>query len=115
MGDWITANTTIKKRPFSYEDYAFQKKIADDMHNDLSVIKCSQVGLTEVQIRKYLAMLTRGNALAGIFTLPNEKMFTRIYNGRIKPILEADDIFNPVMEVAPVRRRRVLKALWPGA
>src|SRR6476469_5513454 len=83
MGDWICANTTIKKRPFSFADYPFQKAIADDMHSNLSVKKCSQVGLTEVQLRKYLAILTRSTALSGIFSLPNEKMFTKIYNGRI--------------------------------
>jgi hypothetical protein len=105
MGDWIVANTTIKKRPFTFEDYQFQKAIADDMHPDLSVKKCSQVGLTEVQIRKFLAILTRGNAIAGIFTLPNERMFTRTYNARIKPILDADEVFNPPVASNPVRRR----------
>jgi len=60
---------------------------------------------TEIQIRKFLAILTRNTAIAGIFTLPNEKMFTRIYNGRIRPILEADAIFNPPTANAPVRRR----------
>jgi len=105
MGSWIMANTTIKKRPFNFLDYHFQKAIADDMHPDMSVKKCSQVGLTEVQIRKALAITARGNNISGIFTLPNEKMFTRVYNTRIKPILEADEIFNPDTEISPVRRR----------
>jgi hypothetical protein len=105
MGDWIVANTTIKKRPFSFEDYRFQKAIADDMHRDLSVKKCSQIGLTEVQIRKFLAILTRSTALSGIFSLPNEKMFTKIYNGRIKPILDADEVFNPPMASKPIRNK----------
>jgi hypothetical protein len=43
--------------------------------------------------------------LSGIFTLPNEKMFTRVYNTRLKPLIEQDDIFNPPMDGAPVRRR----------
>lgn len=105
MGDWLCANTTIKKRPFSFEHYEFQRAIADDMHPDVSVIKCSQVGLTEVQARKFLALLTRGNSVNGIFTLPNEKMFTRIYQGRIKPILLGDEVFNPVTGHTPVRRK----------
>lgn len=104
MGEWMCQNTTIRKRPFTFEGYEFQRAIADDMHPDVSVIKCSQVGLTEVQIRKYLGMLTRGNALAGIFTLPNEKMFRRIYSGRIKPILDADEVFNPPGGTTPVRK-----------
>jgi hypothetical protein len=104
MGEWMCANTTIKKRPFSFEGYEFQRAIADDMHPDMTVTKCSQVGLTEVQIRKYLGMLTRGDSLAGIFTLPNEKMFKRIYSGRIKPILDGDEIFNPPTTTQPVRK-----------
>jgi len=105
MGDWITTNTTIKKRPFSYDGYGFQKAIADDMHRNLSVKKCSQIGLTEVQIRKFLAILTRSTAIAGIFSMPNEKMFTKTYNGRIKPILEADAVFNPPAAMKPTRSK----------
>jgi hypothetical protein len=105
MGDWICANTTIKKRPFSFADYSFQKAIADDMHSNLSVKKCSQIGLTEVQIRKYLAILTRSTSINGIFSMPNEKMFTKTYNGRIKPILEADDVFNPPSATKPTRSK----------
>lgn len=105
MGDWITANTTLKKKPFSFKDYPFQKAIADDMHSNLSVKKCSQVGLTEVQLRKYLAILTRSTAISGIFSLPNEKMFTKIYNGRIKPVLEADAVFNPPATNKPTRSK----------
>jgi len=105
MGDWITANTTIKKRPFSYDGYGFQYEIANDMHRNLSVKKCSQIGLTEVQIRKFLAILTRSTAIAGIFSMPNEKMFTKTYNGRIKPILEADAVFNPPSAMKPTRSK----------
>lgn len=105
MGDWITANTTLKKRPFSYDGYWFQKAIADDMHSNVSVIKCSQIGLTEVQIRKFLAILTRSTALNGIFSFPNENMFTRTYNGRIKPILDADAVFNPPSSIKPTRSK----------
>lgn len=60
---------------------------------------------TEVQIRKFLAILTRSTAIAGIFTLPNDKMYTRIYNARIKPVLEADDVFNPPSGTKPTRSK----------
>lgn len=105
MGEWICNNTKIKGRPFSFKHYEFQKAIADDMHPNLSVIKCSQIGLTEVQIRKFLAMLTRNTALVGIFSLPSEKLFTRIYNGRIKPIVESHEVFNPPSATQPVRKK----------
>lgn len=104
LASWIAENTTHRKKAFSYKDYPFQEAIADDEHPNLSCEKCSQVGLTEVQIRKFFAMLRRNTALSGIFTLPNEKMFKRVYNARMKPILDADAIFNPPMSIQPVRR-----------
>jgi hypothetical protein len=106
MGEWICSNTTIKSRPFSYEHYQFQKAIADDMHGHLTVKKCSQIGLTEVQIRKFLAILTRNDSLAGMFTFPTEQMRDRTYNGRIKTILEADAVFNPPAAQKPVRSKK---------
>lgn len=105
MGDWICSNTSIKNRPFSFDHYAFQKAIADDMHNNVTVKKCSQIGLTEVQIRKFLAILTRSTAMSGIFTFPNGDMHTRTYNGRIKPILESDAVFNPPSSIKPTRSK----------
>lgn len=90
MSDWITRNTTYKLRPFSLEGYEFQRAIADDMHPDLSVKKCSQVGLTEIQLRKFLAMLTRNKAASGIFTLPTEKMFSNVSKTRLRPLLDQD-------------------------
>jgi len=104
LDQWICENTTLQKKPFTFKQYPFQQAIAADPHPNLACEKCSQVGLTEVQIRKFFAFLRRTSGLSGIFTLPNEKMFKRIYNGRMKPILDADNIFNPPMAIQPVRR-----------
>lgn len=109
MGDWITANTTIKRRPFSYEHYQFQRAIADDMHPNMYVKKISQIGLSEIQIRKFLGMLTRNTAISGIFTLPNEKMYRKMYSSRIKPVLDADPIFNPPAATSPVRSSSLIQ------
>lgn len=94
LAQYICANTTLDKRPFSFERYPFQEKIARDMHPNLDCIKPSQVGLTEVQIRKTICWLLRNRHTAAIFTLPNEKMFKRIATPRILPILDHDEAFN---------------------
>jgi hypothetical protein len=104
MSEWICNNTTIKRNtPFSFKGYEFQRAIIDDMHPDLSCIKCSQVGLTETQLRKYLGLLTRNDGVSGIFSLPNEDMFKRVYKTRLKPIMDRDEIFNPPTETKPIR------------
>lgn len=94
MSEWLTANTHYGVGPFSFEGYQFQMAIADDMHPNLACKKCSQVGLTETQIRKFFAWLKRHPNKTGIFTLPSEKLFKRISKMRIKPWLAGEEVFN---------------------
>jgi hypothetical protein len=85
--NWVAANTKIANRPFGFEGREFQRAILDDMSPDLTVVKPSQVGLTEVQVRKFLAILARNRGTSGIFTFPNEKMFKSNSKTRIKPVV----------------------------
>lgn len=105
MSEWIIRNTHLGGEPFSLSGYEFQRQIIDDMHPDLAVIKCSQVGLTEVQIRKFLGWLKRNRGTVGIFTLPSEKIFRRISKMRIKPLIEGEPVFNqrPINDAKPAR------------
>ncbi|WP_181181013.1 phage terminase large subunit family protein [Mesorhizobium sp. B2-4-5] len=94
MSDFICANTSLRKKQFSFKGYEFQRQIVDDLHLNLSVIKCSQVGLTEVQIRKFLSFLKRTNGINGIFSLPNDDMYKRVSKTRIKPLVDDELVFN---------------------
>lgn len=94
LGDWITTNTTLRGQPFSFARYPFQKAIADDLHPNLDCIKPSQIGLSEVQIRKTLSFAARYRGTTSIFTLPTDVMFKRMSATRIKPIVEEDKAFN---------------------
>lgn len=109
ISDWITEHTTLARKPFTFKRYPFQEKIAEDMHPNMSVIKCSQIGLTEIQVRKFMAFLRRMNGVSGIFTLPTEDMAKRVYTTRMSPILKVDDVFNPPMEEKPVRRQDLIQ------
>ncbi|AKU43534.1 terminase large subunit [Caulobacter phage Seuss] len=91
--EWIAQNTKLNGRSFGYEGYEFQQAIVDDMHPELAVIKPSQVGMTEVQVRKFLAFLARNRGTRGIFTFPNEKMFKSNSKTRIKPVVN-QSVFN---------------------
>lgn len=94
LGDWICANTSIRARPFSFDRYPFQKQITDDLHPNLDCIKPSQVGMSEVQIRKTLGFLARNTGTTAIFTLPTEQMQKRTSTTRILPIVNEDKAFN---------------------
>lgn len=91
---WLVENTHYGLGKFSFNGYQFQIQIADDDHPNLACIKCSQVGLTETQIRKFFAWLKRNPNTTGIFTLPSEKLFKRISKMRIKPWLANEEVFN---------------------
>ena len=109
LGDWLMEHTTLNRKPFNFSRYPFQEKIANDLHPNLSVIKCSQIGLTEIQVRKFLAFLRRHQGLSGIFTLPTEDMFKRVYTTRISPILKNDEVFNPPVAEKPIRRQDLVQ------
>lgn len=93
MLEWICSNTTIRGRKFSVKGYEFQGAIINDMHPNLACRKCSQVGLTEAQIRKSLAWTYRNRGVSTIFTLPEEKLFKRVSQTRVKPIIDNDRVF----------------------
>lgn len=95
LGQWICENTTLRGKPFSFDRYPFQEEIANDMHQRVAVIKCSQIGLTEVQIRKALAVLHRNPFTTCLYSLPDKRLRDVNSRTRIKPILEKDKIFNP--------------------
>lgn len=90
---WIEENTKLRGRKFSFKGYEFQKAIANDFSQSLSVKKPSQVGMTEIQIRKFLAFLARNRGLSGIYTLPNEKMYKRLSKTRVKPLVQGEKAF----------------------
>lgn len=92
--DWINKNTTIGGIPFTCDRYPFQKQILNDMSLELHCIKPSQIGLTEVQLRKALAFTARNPYRNLIYTMPDENMRKRVYQNRVLPILTEDSIFH---------------------
>jgi len=109
VSDWIVANTKLNGRPFSFARYPFQRAIADDMHPNMDVIKPSQVGMTEIQIRKILAWLMRNNGMTAIYTMPDDDMFKRVSQGRVQPIIQKDQVFFPRKGEKMVRSRDIVQ------
>lgn len=95
--EWIATNTSDPKNPtkrFSFKGYEFQKAIVDDLSKNKVVIKPSQIGMTEVQLRQAFAFLARNRGTSLIFTMPNDKMFERVSTTRIKPMIQREKVFN---------------------
>ena len=91
MADWVCANTTIKGKKFSVESpHGFQRAILNDMHPNLCVKKLSQMGLTEIQIRKGIAFMAQNPGTRVLMTFPDLNMAKQNSQTRIKPIFDYD-------------------------
>lgn len=108
MGDWICKNTRLRSRPFSFNRYPFQKAITDDMHPNMDVTKPSQVGLTEIQVRKALAFIARNRGTSLIFTMPNDDMYERMSSTRILPLAKEESVFN-LGDDKPIRSKGLIQ------
>ena len=76
--DWVCANTTLRKRPFSIRGYEFQRAILDDMSPSMDVMKCSQVGLA-------LALDTPIPTIDGWTTMGDIQIGDTLFDERGKP------------------------------
>lgn len=89
--DWLTKNTTLNDQPFSFTDHEFQVQIVNDKSRRLVVRKASQIGMSEILVRKALAFLATTSNVACIYTLPSAT-FARIFaKGRIDPCIETSE------------------------
>ena len=90
MAEWVCANTTIGGQPFSFKRHEFQRQILDDMHPRLCCKKLSQVGLTEVSIRKTIGFLVQNPGRSALYSFPTTDMRDRNVKTRVRPILDRD-------------------------
>lgn len=90
MADWVCNNTTIGGKPFSFKGYEFQREIVNDMHPNLCCKKLSQVGITEVQIRKMLGFMQMNPGTRVIYTFPDNILKDNNSRGRIRPVVDHD-------------------------
>lgn len=94
VSEWVSRNTLLNGKPFNYDRYPFQKMIMDDMHPDLVCMKLSQIGLSEIQIRKMSAFLYRHQGLTGLYSMPNKLLRDSFSDIRVRKVLDDSPLFN---------------------
>lgn len=90
VSEWVCENTTLAGKKFSLYRHEFQKAILDDMHPNLSVMKISQVGLTELSLRKAIAFLARNNGTRCMYSFPTMLLKQNNSKTRLKPLISTD-------------------------
>jgi len=86
--DWICKNTKLLGRNFSLKGHEFQEAIINDNNQHVVVKKCSQVGLTEIIVRKTLAFLVRNQGTTAIMTQPTRSAALAFSTTRVQDIIQ---------------------------
>jgi len=85
---WITENTKYGNDAYSYVDHEYQEKILNDTSKDVSVRKCSQVGISEASARMALALVNVISPYTVAYTLPTAHFAGTFTKTRIDPVIE---------------------------
>lgn len=77
---WITKHTRLNGKPFSFKDHEYMLGILQDQSQEADIMKCSQIGLSELQIRFILSYLHVTQGKTAIYVMPHlvaAKTFTK--------------------------------------
>ena len=85
---WISDNTFIGGKPYSYVNHEYQKKVLDSEARETNTRKCSQIGLSEISVRKALAMCGMIKNFTVIYTLPTAGFAATISKTRVAPVIQ---------------------------
>ena len=85
---WISDNTMSAGKPYSYLNHEYQKKVLDSEAREVNTRKCSQIGLTEVSVRKALAMCGMIKNFTVIYTLPTAGFAATVSKTRVAPVIQ---------------------------
>ena len=85
---WIAENTFIGGKPYSYKDHEYQQRILDSKARETIIRKCSQVGISELSVRKSLALCGMIKNFTVIYTLPTATFAATLAKTRVNPVIQ---------------------------
>ena len=86
---FIENHTFIRGRPFSFEGHEYQRKILEDKSQNKVIIKCAQIGISEMSARMALAYAVLVNGFSTIYTLPAASAAANFMKTRIDPVIDS--------------------------
>jgi hypothetical protein len=92
LSQWISNSTKYEGKRFSYEGREYQPTIIDDPAKTLLVIKCAQVGLSEIFARWALASVVTQDNFTTIYTFPAATDAELFSKSRLMPIIDSSKV-----------------------
>lgn len=87
--DWILRNVRLKGKPFSFHKHEYQRALLDDTHNKKIVKKCSQIGVSELNLARALAFTNLNQGIKLSYVLPSAKFAQKFSKMRLDPLIQA--------------------------
>lgn len=97
MSRWITDNTFRAGSRFSYRNHEYQPRILDSKAREIIVRKCSQVGLSELAVRKSLGLVGMLKCFTVIYTLPTATFASVLAKTRVNPVINESPYLNSML------------------
>ena len=97
LSRWIADNTFINGKAYSYEDHEYQERILNSEAREVVIRKCSQVGISELSVRKALAMCGMVKGFTTIYTLPTASLAAVISKTRVDPVIRESAYLSALM------------------
>ena len=108
LAPWIEKYTYLDGKRFSFGSHEFQKDILADTARTSIVIKCAQVGLSEVLYRYAIAACCTQDDLTIIYTFPSSSDAEKNCKTRIDPLIEGSPevrrLVNPNLNNSEVKQ-----------
>lgn len=105
---WITDNTYLKGQKYSFKGHEFQEKIISDTSQTINVMKCSQVGLSEIMARWILGVSEVFPGFGAIVTFPFSGDAENFCRTRVDPIIASSprlkSALNPKLNNAEIKQ-----------
>jgi hypothetical protein len=92
LASWITNNTMLDGKLFSFKDHEFQEAIINDTHRRQVIRKCSQVGLSEAAAREAIGSVATSRGSHFIYALPTKTFASSFSTSRIQPIIDESEV-----------------------
>ena len=94
---WIAENTFINGKPYSYVGHEYQVRILDSTAREVVVKKCSQVGISELAVRRALALSAMIKNFTTIYTLPTASFAATLSKTRVDPVIRESPTLRQMM------------------
>ncbi len=98
--EWVTKYTMLNGAPFSFKDHEMQQAIFDDLASRMFVKKPSQVGISEMMVRKILTISGVMKYVKTIYTLPTRQMAQKFSKDRIDSAINQSEVLKGLVKTA---------------